>query len=162
MGERRMIDFASMNEIMLDVERLAKGHSTAGTWTLAQILHHLATSIRLTSLGRAGSSSGTVSEAFRRQFFESRRFPEGVEAPHRRLIPPVESDLPAEIEALRDAIARFTEATGPFPSHPLLGPLSKEEWCQFHCIHCAHHLGFAVPVHDGTANHRSAGREAAG
>ncbi len=152
MCERRMIDFVNMDEIMPDVERLLEGHSTAGTWTLAQILHHLATSIRLTSLGRAGASPGGGSEAFRRQFFETRRFPDGVDAPHRRLIPPAESDLPAETEALREAIARFTGATGPFPAHPLLGPLTKEEWSHFHCIHCAHHLGFAVPLPAGAVS----------
>jgi len=35
MLERRMLDFASMDEIMPDVERLLEGHSTAGQWTLA-------------------------------------------------------------------------------------------------------------------------------
>jgi Protein of unknown function (DUF1569) len=51
MPERRMLDFASMDEIMPDVERLLEGHSTAGQWTLAQILYHLATSIRLRAWG---------------------------------------------------------------------------------------------------------------
>ena len=40
MPERRILDFASMDEIMPDVERLLEGHSTAGQWTPAQILHH--------------------------------------------------------------------------------------------------------------------------
>ena len=75
MPERRMLDFASMDEIMPDVERLLEGHSTAGQWTLAQILYHLATSIRLTSLGRAGSTPGHGSEAFRQRFFHSRLSP---------------------------------------------------------------------------------------
>jgi Protein of unknown function (DUF1569) len=146
MPERRMLDFASMDEIMPDVQRLLEGHSTAGQWTLAQILHHLATSIRLTSLGRAGSPPGHGSEAFRRRFFRSRRFPEGLEAPHPRLIPPAAAELHVQTEALQEAIALFTSAAGPFPGHPLLGALSKQEWSQFHCIHCAHHLGFAAPL----------------
>ena len=146
MPERRMLDFASMDEIMPDVERLLEGHSTAGQWTLAQILHHLATSIRLTSLGRAGSVSESGSEAFRWRFYRSRRFPEGLTAPHPRPIPPADADVHVETKALQEAIALFTSAAGPFPGHPLLGALSKEEWSQFHCIHCAHHLGFAAPL----------------
>jgi Protein of unknown function (DUF1569) len=146
MPERRMLDFASMDEIMPDVARLLEGHSTAGQWTLAQNLHHLATSIRLTSLGRAGSTPGHGSEALRQRFFHSRRIPEGVAAPHARLIPPADADVHVQMEALQEAIALFTSAAGPFPSHPLLGALSKEEWGQFHCIHCAHHLGFAAPL----------------
>lgn len=144
MSARRMLDFASMGEIMPDVERLLEGHSTTGQWTFAQILHHLATSIRLTTLGRAGSTPGPGSEAFRHRFFRSRRFPEGLEAPHPKLIPPADADVHVQKEALQEAIARFSSAAGPFPSHPLLGALNKEEWSQFHCIHCAHHLGFAT------------------
>jgi hypothetical protein len=145
MPERRMLDFASMDEIMPDVARLLEGHSTIGQWTLAQILHHLATSIRLTSLGRAGSTPGHGSEAFRQRFFHSRRIPEGLAASP-RLIPPADADVHVQTEALQEAIALFTSAAGPFPGHPLLGALSKEEWSQFHCIHCAHHLGFAAPL----------------
>jgi hypothetical protein len=145
MPERRVLDFASLNEIMPDVERLLEGHLTLGQWTLAQILEHLATSIRLTALGRAGSRRGQGSDEFRQQFYRSRRFPEGIQAPHPRLIPPADADIHVQKQALEDAIARFTSADGPFPEHPLLGALSKEEWNQFHCIHCAHHLGFAAP-----------------
>ena|SRR5271166_4729272 len=145
MPERRMLNFASMDEIMPDVARLLEGHSTAGQWTLAQILHHLATSIRLTSLGRAGSTPGQGSEEFRQRFFHSRRFPEGIAA-HPKLIPPVDADVHVQTKALQEAITLFTSAAGPFPSHPKLGALSKEEWSQLHCIHCAHHLGFAAPL----------------
>ena len=75
MPERRMLDFASMDEIMPDVARLLEDHSTIGQWTLAQILHHLATSIRLTSLGRAGSTPGQGSESFGSVSFTPGDFP---------------------------------------------------------------------------------------
>jgi hypothetical protein len=146
MPERRLIDFASMDQIMPDVERLLEGHTTVGQWTLGQILHHLATSIRLSSLGRAGSSPEQTSDALRRRFFNSRRFPEGLEAPHPRLVPPAGTDVQAQREALHEAINLFKSTVGPFPAHPLLGSLSKDEWSQFHCIHSAHHLGFAIPL----------------
>ena len=144
--ERRVLDFASVDQIMPDVERLLEGHSTVGQWTLAQILHHLATSIRLTSLGRASSSRSEGSEELRRLVFGSRHFPEGAEAPHPRLVPPADADVQVQRDALRKAIEQFKSAAGPFPGHPWLGPLSKEEWNQFDCIHCAHHLSFAAPL----------------
>ena len=144
MPERRMLDFASIDEIMPEVESLLQSHSTTGQWTLAQILYHLATAIRLTTLGRAGPSPGPGFEEFRERFFRSRRFPEGLEAPHPRLIPPTDVDIDVEKQALQEAIARFASAIGPFPRHPFLGALNKEEWSQFHCIHCAHHLGFVT------------------
>ena len=75
MPERRLLDFTSMDEIMPDVECLIEGHTIMGHWTLAQILHHLATSIRLTSLARAGSPSQGGSDEFRRRFFASGVFP---------------------------------------------------------------------------------------
>jgi len=146
MPERRILDFSSMDEIMPDVERLLGGHSAIAQWTLAQILYHLATAIRLTRRERGDTPPRPGSEVFRQRFFRSRRFPEGLTAPHPMLIPPVDADAQVQAQALREAIARFASTTGPFPDHPLLGTLNKEEWTQFHCIHCAHHLSFAIPL----------------
>jgi hypothetical protein len=80
---------------------------------------------------------------------------EGRPVPDPSLIPPPHVDLNIQREALQEAINLFFSSAGPFSGHPLLGPLSKEEWHQFHCVHSAHHLGFAVPhranVDAGTA-----------
>jgi hypothetical protein len=146
MADRRVLDFTSMDQIMLEAERLMDGHFTTGQWTLAQILYHLATAIRLSSHGRPESEAGIGREARRRRFFRTRRIVEGVPTPHARLLPPADANMRAEANALRDAIEQFTKAEGPFPSHPLLGLMSKDEWTQFHCIHCAHHLSFATPL----------------
>jgi Protein of unknown function (DUF1569) len=51
-----------------------------------------------------------------------------------------------QAKALSYGIARLVSATGPFPDHPFPGPLDKAEWERFHCIHCAHHLGFGIPT----------------
>lgn len=146
MPERRILDFQTLDEVLIDVERLMAGHATLGEWTLGQILHHLATAIRVSSRGRSTSETNSVSQAVRHQFFQARRFPEGIEAPHPRLIPPAHADAATQAQALRDAMTRWNAADGPFPPHPRLGTMSKDEWTQFHCIHCAHHLGFAVPL----------------
>ena len=145
MPERRNLSFSSLDEIIPEVERLLAGHATIGEWSLGQILHHLATSIRVSRRGRPKPEARPVSEALRDQFFRTRRFPEGVQAPHPRLVPPADADAQAQFQEILNAINQWNLAPGPFPDHPLLGPLSKEEWSDFHCIHCAHHLSFAIP-----------------
>ena len=144
MPERRNLSFTNLADIMPEVNRLLAGHTTTGNWSLGQILQHLAISIRLSTRKRRDVAGGPYSEAFRRQFFRSGRIPEGAEVPHPILVPPADADAHAQAEALGEAIAHFADAAGPFPDHPLLGPLEKQEWSQFHCMHCAHHLSFAL------------------
>jgi hypothetical protein len=146
MPERRMLDFRSLEEVVPEMERLLAGHTTVGQWTLGQILGHLAMSIRLTTRVRPKSPSGASSPAIRRNFFRGGRFPEGMEAPHPRLVPGPETDCQSAADALRNAIAQWDSAPGPFPDHPLLGSLSRDEWTRFHCMHCAHHLCFVIPA----------------
>ena len=142
---RRSLDFSGLDEVLRDAENLARGHKTLGGWTLGQIFHHLATAIRVSRRRRPDAPTRPVDETFRRQIFESRRFPEGVAAPHPKLVPPADADVAAQLEELREAIERWAAAEGPFPDHPFIGALSKDEWTQFHCVHSAHHLSFAVP-----------------
>jgi hypothetical protein len=138
------LNFATLEDVLADVEHLLSGHRTVGGWSLGQILYHLATAIRVSSRAHALSEAEPFTPEFRQKFFQERRFPEGIEAPHPRLIPPTDADATTESRSLSKAIARWNSAPGPFAPHPLLGTMSKEEWTQFHCIHCAHHLGFAV------------------
>jgi hypothetical protein len=155
MPEPRPLSFHSLDEVMPEVDRLLAGHTTTGAWTLAQILDHLATAVRLTCLGRRETASEPRSEVLKRKFFRAGKFPTGVQAPHPSLFPAAGLDPREQAEALRQALARFLAAPGPFPDHPLLGALDKGEWAQFHCIHCAHHLGFAHPVGEFTGPRRT-------
>jgi hypothetical protein len=50
-GKRRQLAFASLDEVMPDVERLLTGHVTVGRWSLGQICNHLAAALRLTLRG---------------------------------------------------------------------------------------------------------------
>jgi hypothetical protein len=151
MVERRALAFASLDEVMPEVERVLAGHEAVGRWTLAQIVNHLATALRYT-----GSAPPTAEEPTRehdvrrRRFFSRESFPDGIELPA-GLEPPVGLDARTEADSLRAAIALFASRTGPFPAHPRLGPLTGEEWDRFHRMHCAHHLGFAVPLAELTA-----------
>ena len=40
-------------------------------------------------------------------------------------------------ESLRDVIDRFVSSSGPLAALPILGPLTKDEWSRFHCMHSA-------------------------
>jgi hypothetical protein len=62
------------------------------------------------------------------------------------LEPDPEADARDAAGVLRDSLARLDAFEGPWPAHRLLGPMTRDEWRQFHCIHCAHHLSFAHPA----------------
>src|SRR5437588_10706280 len=107
---RRALGFATLDDIVPDVDYLRAGHRTVGQWTLGQILYHLAVSFRLTTRAATSSSSRPISEALRRQFFRSGRFPDGAEAPHPLLLPPANCDVEEQ--------ARHSHAGSPASSQP--------------------------------------------
>jgi hypothetical protein len=147
MAERRRLAFASLDEVIVDLECLLAGHITVGRWSLGQLCNHLASALRLTVDGPPSSAEPTrQQDVARRRFFRSGRFPEGMEAPLPVLQPRSGLVARTEADSLRDVIGRFASSTGPFPAHPILGPMTQEEWTRFHRLHCAHHLGFALPV----------------
>lgn len=146
MAGRRDLTFTGLDEVMPDVDRLLAGHVTIGRWSLGQILNHLATALRVTLDAPVRASEPTREQRVaHRLFFRAGKIPEGLEPPLRALIPPPDPDALTEADALRAVIERFQAAEGPFPSHPNLGPMTREEWARFHGMHCAHHLGFALP-----------------
>lgn len=151
MAARRELSFASLDEVMPEVERLSTGYDVVGQWSLGQICKHLTLAFHFMMDAASGSAPLEPADDPRRalirtRFFRAGRFPDGVAAPFSELVPSTDLNDRAEAEALRDALARFQVATGPFPPHPFLGSMTKEEWARFHCLHAAHHLGFAVPL----------------
>lgn len=145
---RRHLSYASFDEVMPDVERLLAGHTTVGTWSLAQICRHLATVMRRVvdlPASTPHDPSRWVSEERKREVFDSGLLPEG--------LPSTEENLPTETlgereeaEGLRIALAYYKASPGPVIPHRLFGPLSKEEWDCLQLIHFAHHLSFAIPT----------------
>jgi hypothetical protein len=146
MPGRRPLDFDRIGAIMPDVDRLLEGHTTAGHWTLGEVCDHLARAIRLTLIGRVSPDPATPEqEEARRAFFRDRAFPEGRAMPVAALTPDPGIDPHAAAESLRESLARLESFQGHWPTHRILGPLTRDEWLRFHCIHCAHHLSFARP-----------------
>jgi hypothetical protein len=145
---RRTLRFNSLDEVMPDVEVLLRGNSTVGNWTLAQICRHLATVMRRVVDLPASTPvdpSQWVSEEEKREVLESGTIGEGIPTlaillPHSGLS---ERD---EAEGLRAAIAHYMTSSGPVIPHRIFGPLTKPEWDRLQCVHCAHHLSFAIPA----------------
>ena len=144
---RRNLRFESLDDVMPDVERLLGRNETLGAWSLAQICRHLATVMRRVVDLPASTPvdpSLLVGEERKREVFEKREIPEGLPAPE-MVIPPPDLDEHEESEGLRRAIAYYKASSGPVVPHRLFGPLTHEEWNRLQCIHCAHHLSFAIP-----------------
>jgi hypothetical protein len=146
MANQRQLSFQSLEDVMPEVERLIKGHALAGQWSLGQICSHLAGAIRLTARSPSTAHPATPEQAaLKEQFFAAGVFPQGRSSPA-HFVPADNLDLSAEVASLARAIEKFQNFTGPFPAHPYLGPLSRDEWVRFHAMHAAHHLGFAAPA----------------
>jgi len=145
---RRPLTFASLDQVMPDVDRLLLGHRTVGNWTLGQICNHLTRAFISTVEGFRFSAPWivrkTVGPLLVRRLLKYSRFPEGAPLPQKFLPKPTDDDR-AEAEALRAAIGLLRAHHGPLAAHPLGARLSHADWARFHCIHCAHHLSFVLP-----------------
>ena len=131
---------------MSEVDRLRSGHTTVGRWSLGSICDHLARSVNLSLDPEQPNGPASREQAvYRRLFFRANAFPEGQTPPLAVQMPATDADMVVAAESLRDALARLQAHQGAFASHPMLGPLTRDEWLLFHCRHAAHHLSFAVP-----------------
>jgi hypothetical protein len=146
--DRRTLSFASLAEVMPEVDRLLPGHRVLGDWSLGQVCNHLTSGIVLSMDGFPKLAPWVIRKAVgpvvRRRILQSGRMPNGVKIP-KEFEPRPELDARAEAEALRAAIRIFGSHYGSLAEHPLLGRLSHEEWKRFHTIHSAHHLSFVLP-----------------
>lgn len=147
---RRVLRFESLDQVMPDVDRLLQGHQTVGNWTLGQICNHL-------SLAMLGSLEGyplrplpgfvraTAGRLIMNHMFKTEQIREGFWLP-KKDSPKPGLDARAEAEALRATLGLFAAESEPKGVHPFFGKLTRAQWDQFHRIHFAHHLSFAVPT----------------
>jgi hypothetical protein len=148
---RRPLTFASLDEVMPDVDRLLRGHTTVGNWSLGQICSHLAQALHFTIDGFPAEARlpwiirATIGRFLLWRILRTGRFVEGMRMP-RKYEPVPGVDARVEAESLRAALQRFAAHSGPLAAHPLKGPVSRAIWERFHCIHSAHHLRFAIPT----------------
>ncbi len=151
MPERRRLNFASVGEIVPDVEHLLSGHVTVGRWSLGMICNHLALTIRDSVEGFPFQMPWifrrTVGPLSYRWLDRRGRLPAGVRAP-KPLLPSQNLDARAELASLRNALTLFRDRE-PLTEHPVFGRFDRAKWTRIHCLHAAHHLSFAVPNGNG-------------
>ena len=146
-GRRRLVyeDFEAINA---DVERLLEGCTTVGRWTLGQICNHLATVTRRVLAAPVDGPHDTslrVGEAQRDQVLSTGALPEGLPLPG-GLGDPEDVDPREAARSLREVLQEMEKAPGPLAPHRIFGPLDMAQWRRLVCVHCAHHLSFAVPT----------------
>ncbi|HLN30393.1 MAG TPA: DUF1569 domain-containing protein [Gemmataceae bacterium] len=147
---RRRLTFNSLDDIVVDAEKLAASPNTKmlGNWPVSQLFTHLAVTIN-------GSIDGISARApwylrWLGPYVKGRVMRNGMSAGF-KLPKEMESDLfpPAgsardALEKLRMAIAR-TKKERMTSQHPFFGKLTHEEWTQLHQRHAELHLSFALP-----------------
>ncbi len=136
------------------VSELAK--APAGKWSAAQILEHLFLTYKNTNRGLAKcleqgaplATRATIRDRFSTLLVVSLGYlPEGRKAPEHTIpqgLSPeeVQQAIAAELQgmgsALDDCERRFGARTK-ILAHPILGPLTANEWRKFHWVHGRHH-----------------------
>jgi hypothetical protein len=145
---RRPLAFASLDQVIPDVDRLLQGHTTVGRWSLGQICNHLTGAFVGSVEGFPRKAPWLVRKAvgpiILRRLLGTGRMAEGIKLPE-GMRPKPGLDDRAEAEALRAALRLFAAHPGPPATHPFFGRMSREQWDHLHRIHCAHHLSFALP-----------------
>jgi hypothetical protein len=138
--------YNNLDVIMTDVERLLKGHTTVGNWSLARICRHLSTVMRRVvdlPASTPHDPSRWVGGDRKCEVPESGMLPEGLPGPP-EIMPLDALGNREEADGLRAAIAHYRASPGPVIPHRIVGPLTKAEWDRLQFIHVAHHLSFAV------------------
>ena len=146
MNERRKLKFADTDAAAAEVERLRKGYTATGEWTLPQMCKHLDMAIRY-SMKPAPERKNEITFL---QWVQLKlilgfgQIPSGIYAP-KRIIPP--DDTPdSAIDGFLGALREMDEFKGEFAPHPRFGKVKRKDYVRLHLIHCAHHLGFLMPA----------------
>src|SRR5215813_8200347 len=143
-----------------------------GKWCTAEILEHLNLTYigtmknlqRCVIAGQTLASSDRSSKRWRRIVLTRLRlFPKGRTSPERvrpRGMPPeqvtieVMQNLARMDEIIRQCESRFG-GNRPIADHPMLGPLTAEEWRGFHVAHGKHHVRQILKLKQLTTPSRS-------
>ena len=146
MTERRKLKFADTAAAAAEVERLRKGYTQVGEWTLPQACKHLDMAIRYSMKPAPGRNikKTFVKWGLLRLILGLGRIPAGIAAP-KHINPPDETPDSA-IDDFLGALREMKDFTGEFAPHPMLGKIKRRQYVRLHLIHCAHHLGFLRPV----------------
>lgn len=154
-----------LQKALKEIESATKGMSETqlsyhpeGKWCAAEILEHLALAFELTSKGcdkalAAGKDLGrqpTIKERLIHMIvLDWKQIPSGRKAPERttpkgemgglEAVERIQRGLVTMDQKLAEARQKLGTA-GRVLDHPVLGPLTNEQWCTFHYVHTKHHM----------------------
>lgn len=123
--------------------------TTTGSWNPGQVYFHLAASIEAScELPRARRSTWARFRKLPMRWYALRiGLPRGAGIPasvQDRVRPPAEVDESEQRERLASALQSFDANAPAAATHPILGPLTRDEWRRFHLRHCELHLSHIV------------------
>ena len=150
--DRRKLHFTTMGDILDDVEYLAAGDPprSAGNWTSAQIVQHLATVIDCSIEGFQGVKAPLpirlVCRLIRKRILTAPMKP-GLKLPPKFtfLVPESRSTWEEAVDRFR-LVATKLGTQQMTQRSPALGKLSHEQWVQLHCRHAEMHFSFMHPA----------------
>ena len=151
--ERRELRFQNLDEVLLEVERLASGEvRTTGSHTFGQILNHLALSHDVAS-GRAQAPAPPflmrlMMPLMKRMVINSKPFKPGIQLPAKGesfFWPDKEFDVPSTVKYFQESVDYY-KSNGPLEKHPFFGKISKADCDELNCRHAGLHLSFVHPV----------------
>lgn len=129
-----------------------------GKWSAAQVLEHLSLTYEHTVRGAdkvlaAGKNLGEDPSVMQRMMqmvvLDMKHFPRGRKSP--MMVEPqgklggleAVGRIRENLIAMDQRLAECREkigTSGKVMNHPVLGPLSNEQWCTFHYVHAKHHM----------------------
>jgi hypothetical protein len=147
---RRAVDYATLEEVVADAERLGAGPSrTLGNWSAGQIYQHLATVYNGSIDGFAYAFPWPLrllAKAFKGKLLGG-PMPAGLQVPaaFAKEVMPVPTSTEEGLAALRDAVARL-KSEPRRARHPILGDFTREGWDRIHLKHANLHMSFLAPA----------------
>ncbi len=151
-AERRPLHFHCLEDILADVEHLAKSRDirTLGNWSAGQLLQHLAVVMEKSIDGfrfRLPAVVRWVARLLLKRRFLIRPMAAGIRLPAKAWteVAPPPTSWQEGLQSIRHALKRLQTATNRAP-HPAFGPLTSDEWNQLHCRHAELHLSFLIPM----------------
>jgi hypothetical protein len=151
-AERRQVSFNSNDDLIAEINRLRKGYTQTGNWSLAQICWHLNGAMTYFASPGPHPDPGPEDPEKREwlnQVLTLGRLPRPVQAPERMIPPTTSGDL--EIEQFLATLERLKTFTGPYAPHRLFGKLTADEGRRLSMIHAAHHFSFLLPTSEMAA-----------
>jgi hypothetical protein len=146
---RRKVDYASLEELLADADRVSSGPVKAlGNWSAGQIFRHLAVSFNNSIDGSTMTFPWyfrLMARIFKKQLLRG-PMPPGYKLPPdaaKTLLPGPTSNEEG-LADLHAAVSRL-EREPQRAKSPVLGVLSNEEWNQLHLKHANLHMSFLVP-----------------